>query len=180
MPRGIPNKQADNDSPISKMEAVRQALAELGREAKPKEIRNWARDQWKLDLETNQISAYKSLLNKQAAEARGQATSAAETNKMEAVRRALGRLGNEAKPKEIQSFLETNFGIEMETSLISNYKSTLSRKAASQSALIQKPAAAPQLAGPGVFSVEEIQAVKDVVEQLGADRVQQLAEILGK
>ena len=135
MPRGIPNKQADNGKPSSKMDVIRRALAELGRDAKPKEIQSWAKKAWKLDLDTNQISAYKSLLNKQASEGAGQAASPeAEISKMEAVRRALAQLGDDAKPQQIHSFLKSNFRIDMEPNLISNYKSTLSRKAAGQSA----------------------------------------------
>jgi hypothetical protein len=181
MPKGIPNKQADKGNPGSKMEAVRQALTELGRDAKPKEIQNWAKKEWKLALDTNQISAYKSLLNKQANEGTRKASSAeSKISKMEAVRRALAQLGSEAKPQEIQSFLKTNFRIDMGPNLISNYKSTLSRKAAGQSAIIKKPAGVATLASSGGFSLEEIESVKEMVEKIGAERVQQLAEVLAR
>jgi hypothetical protein len=50
------------------------------------------------------------------------------TNKAEAIRRALAKLGNKAKPAEIQGFIKTNFGIEMNTPLISVYKSKLVKK----------------------------------------------------
>ncbi len=72
---------------------------------------------------------------------------------MEGVRRAIAGLGGyDASPKDIQSVLKSQFGINMDTSMISNYKSAL--KGA-------------------------VRAVKDVVDKLGADKVRQLAEVLG-
>src|SRR6516164_2816712 len=35
------------------------------------------------------------------------------TNKAEAIRRALAKLGNKAMPAEIQSFIKSNFGVKM-------------------------------------------------------------------
>src|SRR5215469_17293321 len=50
------------------------------------------------------------------------------TNKAEAIRRALAKLGNKALPTEIQGFIKTNFGVEMTTKVISVYKSKLKAK----------------------------------------------------
>src|SRR6516164_3024241 len=47
------------------------------------------------------------------------------TNKAEAVRRALAKLGNKAMPAEIQGFIKTNSDVEMTTKVISVYKSQL-------------------------------------------------------
>src|SRR6516165_5205626 len=49
------------------------------------------------------------------------------TNKAEAIRRALAKLGKKAMPAEIQSFIKSNFGVEMTTPLISVYKSKLNK-----------------------------------------------------
>jgi hypothetical protein len=180
MPRGIPNRKG-----ITNTEIVRQALAELGRDAKPREIRVWAKKKLKVTLNPNNISAYKTLLNKQAAEATGQVSSPVSgesgINKMEAVRRALNRLGNLAKPADIQEFIRSELGMEVETQLISNYKGLISKKAAGQSNLL------PRLSGRtlagiqvGGFSIEEIQTVKEVVDKMGADKVRQLAQVLAQ
>jgi hypothetical protein len=50
-------------------------------------------------------------------------------NKMEAVRTALRKLGNEATPIKIQEFLKTELKIGMTTEHISNYKSDILKKA---------------------------------------------------
>jgi hypothetical protein len=50
------------------------------------------------------------------------------TNKAEAIRRALAKLGNKAMPTEIQEFIKTNFSVEMTTPLISVYKHKLVKK----------------------------------------------------
>src|SRR5207302_187050 len=58
--------------------------------------------------------------------------------KMEGVRRALAGLGGyDASPKDIQDFLKSQFGISMDTAMISNYKSAL--KGAGKSSMIRKP-----------------------------------------
>ena len=105
---------------------------------------------------------------------------------MEAVRRAVDTLGKKAKPQEILSFIKSNFQVKMEPTLISNYKSSLYRKGAGRSRVIRKPAraaapsAAPSEAAPSGFSIDEIQQVKQVVEKIGADKVQQLAKVLAR
>jgi hypothetical protein len=42
-------------------------------------------------------------------------------NKMEAVRRAMGELGNAATRTEIQKFVQERFGIEMNIDVVSAY-----------------------------------------------------------
>ena len=56
---------------------------------------------------------------------------------MEGMRRALAALGNDAMPLDIQAYLKKEFGIKMETILISNYKSAL--KSSGKSAVMRKP-----------------------------------------
>ena len=188
MPRGVPNNQA-NGHRITQVEAMKQALAALGRDAMPTEIRKWIRKNLKLTLHPNNISAYKTYLNRKASE---QSTTASpqkpEISMMEAIRRALTKLGAEAKPQDIQPFIKSKFGIEMEPTLISNYKSSILKKSARQSAVIRSLStplapASTLAAAPGDadgFSLDEIQAVKAVVEKVGAEKVQQLAKVLAK
>ncbi|HMC63647.1 MAG TPA: hypothetical protein VKI65_01795 [Gemmataceae bacterium] len=102
--------------------------------------------------------------------------------KWDAVGRALAELGKDAKPLQIRDFIRSHIGINMEPQLISNYKSAISKKAAKQSALIRKtaaPASRPTSTGGGI-TVEDIKAVKEVVERIGADKVRQLTEVLAK
>jgi hypothetical protein len=58
-------------------------------------------------------------------------------SKMEAVRRALAELDQDAQPSDIQALVKSKFGIEMERTMISNYKTSL--KSASKGAVIRKP-----------------------------------------
>jgi hypothetical protein len=99
--------------------------------------------------------------------------------KMEGVRRALTDLGKEASPKEIQDFLKSKFGIEMNPSMVSNYKSSLKSSGKAAKRLKAETPAVP-LSAAGGISLDDIRAVKEVVDKLGADKVRQLAELLGK
>jgi len=99
---------------------------------------------------------------------------------MEGVRRALADLGSDAKPLEIKAFLKREFGINMEPNMISNYKSMI-KSGGNKSGLIRRPRGgmAPAIRGAnGGFSIEEIQAVKEVADRIGADKVRQLAAVL--
>jgi hypothetical protein len=99
--------------------------------------------------------------------------------KIEAVRRALAELGPDAMPLKIKGYLKRNFRIDMEPQNISNYKSTL--KAAEKSAPILQPEAKPATTtAAGGFSLEDIEAVKEVADRIGAEKVRQLAEVLSK
>ena len=106
--------------------------------------------------------------------------------KTEAVQRALAELGNDAKPLEIQKHIKDQFGIKMESQQISNYKSKMLKEAAGRGAIARKPperVAAPVVSTTdraGGFSLEELRAVKEVVDRIGADKVRQLAEALAK
>jgi len=97
-------------------------------------------------------------------------------SKMEGVRRTLATLGSDAKPKAIQAHLKKEFGIKMEPNVISNYKSTI-RSGGNKSAVIGRPAATKSAEG---FTLAEIQAVKEVADKIGADKVRQLAGVLSK
>jgi len=97
-------------------------------------------------------------------------------SKMEAMRRTLAALGNDAMPKPIHDHLKKEFGIQMSTSMISNYKSSI-KSEGSKSRMIRHPAATDIAKG---FSLEEIQAVKEVADKIGPDKLRLLAQVLGE
>jgi hypothetical protein len=75
MPRGKPKVSGGgaeaNGVNGNKMEAVRRALTAMGRDAKPKDLRGYIQREFKLDIQPNHISSYKStILNKGGAGAR--------------------------------------------------------------------------------------------------------------
>ncbi len=101
--------------------------------------------------------------------------------KMEGVRRALAEMGMDAAPKQIQEFLKSKFGIYMEPGMISNYKSSLKspgKTAINRNRKPGRPAAASSATGR--ITLDDIRAVKEVVDKIGADNVRQLADVLGK
>jgi hypothetical protein len=108
-------------------------------------------------------------------------------NKMEAMRQTLAELGNDAKPEEIKGHLKEKFGLDMPNSLISNYKSNLTRKAAGQSALIRKPQqrrmTVPASGNGGRadgINVDDIQTVKALINRIGADNTRALVDVLSQ
>jgi hypothetical protein len=111
-------------------------------------------------------------------------------NKLQRVRDALTELGNDAQPKDIQGFLKRKFNLDMTTKFISTYKGTVLREAAKKSGVIRQPAVAPAPAPPkapsksggtnGGISVEDIRAVKGLVEKIGAEALKELAEVLAQ
>ncbi len=110
---------------------------------------------------------------------------AKEVNKTEAVIRALRTLGPEAKPKEIQEFALDEFGVDMPTSLISNYKSILGKRLAGESRLVRKPkdAAPPAVSKPraaGGITLADLEAIKALVARVGSDQVAAVAQLLAK
>jgi len=123
--------------------------------------------------------------NKKPEETNGQKIS-----KMEAMRRAIGEKGAEAKPLDLQPYLKSKFGIEMNTDLISNYKGLVLKELAEKGAVTApskaqvKPAATPapkaQAKLASGFSLDELEAVKALSDKIGAEKVKQLAHALSK
>jgi hypothetical protein len=105
-------------------------------------------------------------------------------NKMDLVRKALKRLGPDAKPKRIQGYLQKRYRVEISADMISNYKGSILKKAAAQSGVTRQPdvveatPANPERASNGGLSIEEIRAVKELADKLGAGKVRELVEVL--
>jgi hypothetical protein len=104
-------------------------------------------------------------------------------NKMEIVRKALGKLGDKAKPKEMHAYILKTYKVEIGTDTISNYKGLILRKAAGESRLnpSPEPAAAPPAkkeAVNGGVNIEDVRAVKELADRIGAAKVRALMEVL--
>jgi len=78
-------------------------------------------------------------------------------------------------PGAIDDYLRKEFGILMSPGMIANYKSTI-KSEGSKSRLISR-SVTRKIAGE--FSLEEIQSVKEVADKIGADKLRQLAQVLG-
>jgi hypothetical protein len=104
-------------------------------------------------------------------------------SKMEAVRRVLKEFGKDTKPLEIQDHLKKQYRIKMDASVISTYKGTIlkARKKPGRPKG-SKPSTAAAAAGTitGEITLDDIRAVKDLAEKIGAEKVQQLAGVLAK
>lgn len=105
--------------------------------------------------------------------------------KAEAVRQTLAKLGNDVKPNDIVNHVKSAFGLEMSYDMASTYKSAALKKAGGKRRG-RKPGRKPAVAATngrragGSISMADIQAVKDLADRLGADKVRQLAEVLAR
>jgi hypothetical protein len=109
-------------------------------------------------------------------------------SKMEAVRQAIAKLGKEAKPPEILSFVKENYGVVMSYDMASNYKGTAIKQMGGKKRG-RKPGPKPAVAAAvptanghvsGGISLEDITAVKALADRLGAEKVWQLAKVLAR
>jgi hypothetical protein len=118
-------------------------------------------------------------------------------SKMEAVRRALAEMGQNATPSQLQPFIQQNFGIGMTTDHISTYKGDIRRKAAKGKSGMGKTTAsksggsksatgtsqassARQGQAGGRIGLKDIETVKDLVGRVGADSLRTLINLLGR
>lgn len=197
-------KGTKNGKGVTKSDAMRQALAKLGNDAKTSDLQEYVQKHFGIEMDLNTTSAYKSSLTKKTKPEAGAskavqpktAPKAAEApkhekiSKREGVRRALNEMGKEAMPTDIQSFLKNNYRISMSTGTISNYKSTLFKKTAghkngrrtARKTGSPKPAQASAHVrangAPGGITLGDITAVKELANRLGSEKLVQLAEIL--
>lgn len=106
-------------------------------------------------------------------------------SKMEAVRQALAEHGPNIMPSQILEFVKTKFGVTMSPSMVSNYKSTLSKKMTGRSAVVRQPrgrraaTASDGAASPTTISMADLTELKRLVDRLGADRIKELTRVLG-
>ena len=111
---------------------------------------------------------------------------AKQISKMEAMRQAIQKVGPNAENSAILASLKSDFGVTMTTGMFSNYKSAVMKemRGKREPKPDPKPAAVPtangKKAGAGGITVEEISAVKKLVDQIGATKVEQLARVLAE
>ena len=104
------------------------------------------------------------------------------TNKAEAIRRALAKLGNKAMPTEIQGFIKTNFDVEMTTQTISVYKHNLVKKKGKpgrkpkEAGAVGEPT--PQRVAHGGVTFKDMRLVKEISNRLGPARMRELVALL--
>ena len=106
-------------------------------------------------------------------------------SKMEAVRRALDKMGPEAKPSEMQPYIKCEFGIEMTTDHISTYKGDILKKKRKKAAgkTPQAPKALPPvsaLAPQASILLEDVLTVKALLDRVGAESLRFLIDGLAK
>ena len=102
------------------------------------------------------------------------------TPKLQLVREAVATLGKDAMPKAIQEEVKAKHRRNLDLNLISNYKSIVLKEGKGKTTGKKKMGRPKKAASTkGGITVEEIKAVKELAERLGADKLKQLAEILG-
>src|SRR5438105_5506753 len=99
-------------------------------------------------------------------------------SKMAAMRELLDEKGFDVSPKDLQPLLKAQYGIKMDTSMISNYKSSI--KGSGKSAMIRKPGRPAAAITASEITLDDVRSVKAIVDKIGAEKVRKLADVLGK
>jgi hypothetical protein len=111
---------------------------------------------------------------------------------MEAVRQAMNALGSDALPSEIQKYIKDNFDVEMNTNMISSYKSTIREKAGLPSSRRKKKRGRPKKTAATATATaaaipavprdavpwKDLHTIKDIVGRLGKKGLRDLVELL--
>lgn len=101
-------------------------------------------------------------------------------NKMQLVRDALAELGGKAKPKAIQEWVKEKSGVLMSTTMISSYKTSISKsgkRGRKRGRGPGRPAAAAGGAGKSV-SLNDLNAVKTLIDRVGVTKLGDLIKLL--
>jgi hypothetical protein len=183
----VPAQAGDAAQPpgsISKREAVRRALGELGMDASAADIQDFARERFSLDVPPELATKYKSDIGRKASK---QAPPEKITKK-EGILRALAELGNGATPSEIRDFVKERFGLEVSPSHASATKGEALRGAGGASAPQEAAPAPPAPAQPALpeagngrgIALDDILKLRDLVDRVGADQLRRLLEVLSR
>jgi len=105
-------------------------------------------------------------------------------SKLDAMRQAVAMLGKDAPLADLLKTIKQDFGITLDRGLAYNYKSLVSSKPATGKRKGRKPGRKPAaVAANGrstaSITIEDIQAVKVLADRIGAEKVGQLAAVLG-
>jgi hypothetical protein len=102
-------------------------------------------------------------------------------NKMDCAREAVSELGPEARAKDISAYILKTHGFEMSEKMASTYRATILRKGL-HSPKKKSPATNRSATGAimtsGGMDLEEIRAVKELADRLGAAKVLSLLDVL--
>jgi hypothetical protein len=126
-----------------------------------------------------------------------QGAAAGGLSKMDAVRRAMRELGNDAMPKRIQAFVKERFGVEMTNDHVSDCKKKILKKgkgkakraaskapaqaSAARTKAPPKPPVRPAPAPPArAIALADVEATKALVERVGADSLKRLIDVLAR
>src|SRR4051794_3011753 len=143
---------------LTKMEAVRRALQDKGKDATPSLLKPYIKEKFGFDMTPEHITSCKTKVlqagraKKPGPRPKVQAATVAETTKavgppmtkFDGVKRALADLGPDAMPLAIQGHVKKHFGIDISTAVVSAYKKELKAKAKSKPAAQKKPAPKPE------------------------------------
>jgi hypothetical protein len=106
-------------------------------------------------------------------------------NKLDAVRQALGELGKNAKPRDIQQHIKERHGIDMTLQHISTYKSSLRKKRRGRRGRKHR-AEGEQAATPvrtrggssAQITLADLRALKELADRIGNTRLREIAELV--
>jgi hypothetical protein len=170
-------------------------------------IKGFVKDRFGVEMSNDHASVCKKQILKEAARGKAAAATASKPpaaskeapsggiSKQEAVRQALADLGRDATPTQMQGHIKEKFGIEMTTNHISTAKGQILRKKPRKTApkpLVQQAAAstsepppqtepAPQAhAASAAISLADIEAVKDLVDRVGAPSLKKLIDVIAR
>jgi hypothetical protein len=101
-------------------------------------------------------------------------------NKMEAVRRALGALGGNAKPTALHSHILREFKLDISTNMISSYKSTILKSSGSTGKKRGRKPKSETMAVTTMSNgvIDDLRTLKELVTRLGAGGVRELLDLL--
>jgi hypothetical protein len=95
-------------------------------------------------------------------------------SKMSMVREALEQLGSDAKPKDIREYVKAKYSTDIPATMISSYKSNITSGGGSGRSRMGRGG------GNGAVSVSDLEALKTLVDRLGAKQMEHLVKVLGK
>ena len=111
----------------------------------------------------------------------GVAADGADLSQMELVRLSLEALGPKAKPAALQEYIKTKFNRDVTKGIISNYKFHLKKKGrVAGRRKPGRPAGSTNAVATNVsVRIDDLEAVRGLVNRLGADGVKRLLNVLG-
>jgi hypothetical protein len=116
----------------------------------------------------------------------------ARINKMQAVRDAMKKLGNDASAADIQKEVKKRTGVEMTTKHIGTYKADILRKAGKETGTKSMRPAARETPAPtaparaarngkgSAVEMNDILTLKDLVKRVGAEHLHTLINVMAR